>query len=115
MKKINQENIYDYLDEVAPEFRNYKDYTMWYHENPSLHIGNFATFIIVEIEERKEGIKKIFSFINESINNEMIEEDFKNIFIGQIFETLAESKQAIKITQKLLNGEALKIFNLQVE
>ena len=112
MRDNTIESIYELIDENIPEFKGYKDYSMWYRENPYLHTGNFGQFLVEKIEKQETTtVKKIFDFINRVFEDQMIDESVKNMIHIQVFEILPGSNQMIKISREYLKGSALFSFN----
>lgn len=104
----------DTVLEYVPEFKEYKEFSVWEDngkENPYMHFGNFGRFLVEQIEKSPNStiVIKSFDFINRAYND--IDSDYVRTMLGtEIFENLMVSKDIKTVASNNLKGDALMNF-----
>ena len=111
----NAVKLCDTVLEYVPEFRNYKDFSVWGDNGksaPYSHFGVFGRFIVEQIEnfpDTADVTKRIFDFINDAYNNS--EDPYIHTMVGtEILENLTVSEKMRAVAKKYLRNGVLEHF-----
>lgn len=117
IKKITLKNVVHILVKVAPEFKKYKDFTVWNINDQVEYtglldiFGHFFTERVENYSENDRVIQRVYNFLNGQLNKSDSDKEALDYLAGEIFENLSGSKKGAEISRKFLTGKALERFN----
>ena len=115
------DNVVNAIVDLAPEFKEYKDFSVWDINDPVERTGLldiFGRFLKERIENYQEDdsvIQRVYKFLNEQFNESESDMDAVRYLGQEIFENVASTEKGMLLSRKLLKGKALEVFNATAE
>lgn len=116
MKNITYDNISQLIIVKFPELLKFGELDKDDLNSPYAVLHFFDSFLVKEINKDSGRVQEIFDFINIAYNNFGIskssssDDTLQNLLYIEIFEQLAQTKEAIKNARKYLTGQAKDEF-----